>query len=93
MEQEIKDLSRYQLPFYRKKVGQNHIIIHKEITISGKPTMVLVDLGNTHNLMSITFVAILGLPLGTMDPCKILLNGHIHNTNLYLEDVPIQFQV
>jgi hypothetical protein len=59
-------------------------------TIGGKPTLVLVDQGSTHNLMSKTFVAILGLSLKTMDPYKILLpNGQIHNINLYLEDVPI----
>jgi hypothetical protein len=94
MEQQTKDLSRYQLLLYIKKVAQTHIIIYKERTVSGKPTLVLVDLGSTHNLMSITFAAILGLPLGTMDPCRILiLNGQIQYTNLYLEDVPIQFQV
>lgn len=52
MEQETKDLLRCQLPFYKKKVAQNHIIIHKERTINGKLTLVLVDLGSTHNLLS-----------------------------------------
>jgi hypothetical protein len=38
MKQETKDLLRYQLPFYIKKVAQNHIIIHREKIINGKPT-------------------------------------------------------
>ncbi len=52
----------------------------------------LLDLGNTHNLMFEVFANNLGHPIGTMDPSQILLpNGQGHSSNLFMEDVPIQF--
>jgi hypothetical protein len=88
MEQETKDLWGYQLSILEKKVAQDATIICMKGTIGSKPTLVLVDPYNTHNLMSKTVVATLGLSLKSMDPCRILLpNGQIHNINLYLEDV------
>jgi hypothetical protein len=49
-------------------VAHNPIVIHIEGVIVGKPTLVLVDLSSTHNLMSEVFATSLGHPIGTMDP-------------------------
>lgn len=65
-------------------VAHNPIMIHIKGVIARKITLVLMDLSNTHNIMSKVFALSLGHPIGTMDPSwKLLSNGQIHSTNLF----------
>jgi len=64
-----------------------------EGVIVGKLTLVLVDLGKTHNLMSKVFATSLGHPIRTMDPSRILLpNDQVHITNIFMKYVLVNFQ-
>ncbi len=71
----------------------NLIVICIEGVIVRKLTLVLVDLGKTHNLMSKVFATSLGHPIRTMDPSRILLpNGQVHITNIFMKYVLVNFQ-
>jgi hypothetical protein len=73
-------------------VVHNSIVIHIEGVIVGKLTLVLVDLGGTHNLMSEVFATSLGHPIRTINPSWILPpNGQVHNTNIFMKDVLVRF--
>jgi hypothetical protein len=73
-------------------VAHNPIMIHIKGVIARKITLVLMDLSNTHNIMSKVFALSLGHPIGTMDPSwNLLPNGQIHSTNLFKKDVLVQF--
>jgi hypothetical protein len=59
-----------------RMVTHNLTMIYIERVIAGKPRLVLVDLGSTHNLMFEVFVTSVGHPIVTTDPSRILLpNG------------------
>ncbi len=73
-------------------MAHNPIIIHIVWVIVGKPTLMLVDVNNTHNLMFEIFVTNMGHPVGTMDPSRILLpTGQIHNTIFFMKDALVKF--
>jgi hypothetical protein len=74
-------------------VAHNLTMICIEGVIVGKLTLVLVDLGKTHNLMSKVFATSLGHPIRTMDPSRILLpNDQVHITNIFMKYVLVNFQ-
>jgi hypothetical protein len=51
-----------------RMVAHNPIVICIKGVISRKPTLVLVDPGNIHNLMFEVFAISLGHPIEIMDP-------------------------
>jgi hypothetical protein len=73
-------------------VAHNLIMIHIKGVTVGNTTLVLVTFNSTHNLMSKVFAPSLSHPIGNMDPSWILLpNGQVHNINLFMKNVLIQF--